>query len=144
VVVNTRWLDADNFAKGPAHFFDTAPQDIRQALSRDAQERVRQTVFAVGVGRHSEAEVVALGLRSLAALSVILGEQRYLMGDRPCGADATVFGALAGILTPFFDSELRRQAEAFGNLTAYVERMMAEFYPEFAWAKQPSEPAFAA
>jgi hypothetical protein len=56
------------------------------------------------------------------------------MGQKPVGVDATAFGALAGILTPFFASKLRTQVETFGNLTAYVERMMRKYYPEFAWA----------
>jgi glutathione S-transferase len=137
------WLDADNFAKGPAHFFDGLPDGVREAIRRDVQEQVRANVFAVGVGRHSEAEIVALGMRSLAALAAILGDKRYLMGDRPCGADATAFAMLAYVLSPFFESELRRQAEGFGSLVAYVDRMMAEFYPEFAW-RAAAEPAFAA
>jgi hypothetical protein len=56
------------------------------------------------------------------------------MGDRPAGVDATAFGALAGILTPFFASRLRDEVEKFGNLTAYVERMMRNYYPDFAWS----------
>jgi len=142
VGMHARWLIADNFAKGPAQFFGGLPDGVREAVRRDAQERIRGTVFAVGIGRHSEAEIVALGMRSLAALSAILGERRYLMGDRPCGADATCFGLLAFALTPFFDGELRRQAEGFANLVAYVDRMMAEFYPEFRW--QAADAAFAA
>ena len=63
-----------------------------------------------------------------------LGDKPYLMGDEPCGTDATAFGALAGILTPFFDSTLRQRTEQFANLTAYVDRMMLQYYPEFAWA----------
>ena len=55
------------------------------------------------------------------------------MGDKPCGTDATAFGAVAGILTPFFDSKLREQVEGFANLTAYVDRMMQHYYPGFAW-----------
>jgi glutathione S-transferase len=133
VATHARWLIADNFAKGPAHFFDDAPEAVREAIRRDVQTQVRANVFAVGVGRHSEAEIVALGMRSLAALSAILGDSRYLMGQRPCGADATCFAMLAYALTPYFESELRRQAEGFGNLVAYVDRMMAEFYPEFPW-----------
>ena len=58
------------------------------------------------------------------------------MGDQPCGMDATAFGALAGILTPFFDSKLREKAEEFGNLTDYVDRMMLQYYPDFAWTAQ--------
>ncbi len=62
------------------------------------------------------------------------------MGSRPCGADAVTFAARAAVLTPFFDSPLRRRAEGFANLVAYVERMMAQFYPDFAWKRVP-EPA---
>jgi hypothetical protein len=48
--------------------------------------------------------------------------------------DATAFGALAGILTPFFESPLRQRTEQFVNLTVYVDRMMLLYYPEFAWS----------
>jgi hypothetical protein len=58
------------------------------------------------------------------------------LGERPCGTDATAFAVLAGLMTPFFESELRRRAESFDNLTAYVSRMMAQYYPEFAWDRQ--------
>ena len=134
--IHFRWLVPENFAKGPAHFFDAAPEAAREALREQAVESVRATVRAVGVGRHSEPEILELAERSLAALSAILGERPYLMGQRPCGADATVFGVLAFILTPFFDTELRRCAQGFPNLVAYVDRLMAQFYPDFAWDKQ--------
>jgi glutathione S-transferase len=128
-----RWLIPENFAKGPSAFFKDLPGAVRQQVQQDAVESVGGVVRAVGVGRHCEAEIVALGVRSLAALSVILDDRPYLMGERPCGADATVFGVLAFIFTPYFDWELRRRAEGFGNLVAYVDRMMAQFYPEFPW-----------
>ena len=80
---------------------------------------------------------VDLAVRSLFALSVQLGDRPYLMGDKPCSVDATAFGAIAGILTPFFDSKLRDEAERFDNLTGYVDRMMLHYYPEFAWTAQP-------
>ena len=67
------------------------------------------------------------------ALSVQLGDKPCLMGDTPCGTDATAFGALSGILTPFFSSPLRQRAEQFENLTTYVDRMMLRYYPDFAW-----------
>ena len=135
-LVGARWVDPENFAKGPAHFFDGAPADRRERLREDAQFRVAENYLLSGLGRHAPDEDVDLAVRSLLALSVQLGERRYLMGDKPCGMDATAFGALAGILTPFFSSPLRRRAEEFKNLAAYVERMMERYYPEFAWAKQ--------
>ena len=136
-LVGARWVDPENFAKGPAHFFDGAPEHRREKLREDAQFRVAESYLLSGLGRHAPDDDLDLALRSLLALSVQLGEKPYLMGERPCGADATAFGALAGILTPFFDSKLRQRAEEFVNLTDYVDRMMARYYPDFAWAKQP-------
>jgi glutathione S-transferase len=133
-LVTERWLDPENFAKGPAHFFDGAPEGVREAVL----DEVRKNVRAVGIGRHTELEIVALAVRSLAAVSAILGDKPYLFGSRPCGADATVFAVLAGILTPFFTGEIRRRAEGFGNLVAYVDRLMAQFYPEFEWDLEAS------
>ena len=54
------------------------------------------------------------------------------MGNKPCAADATLFGMVAAILTPFFESRLRDAAAAHDNLVAYRDRMLGQYYPEFA------------
>ena len=135
-LVGARWVDPDNFARGPAHFFDGAPEHMRERLREDAQFRVAENYLLSGLGRHAPDEDIDLAVRSLFALSVQLGDKPYLMGDAPCGTDATAFGALAGILTPFFTSQLRERTEHFQNLTDYVDRMMLQYYPDFAWASQ--------
>ncbi|MBI5262423.1 MAG: glutathione S-transferase family protein [Bradyrhizobium sp.] len=132
-LIGARWVDPVNFAKGPAHFFDGAPAHRRDKLREDAQFRVAENYLLSGLGRHAPDDDVELAVRSLLALSVQLGGKPYLMGEMPCGVDATAFGALAGVLTPFFESRLRDRAEHFGNLTAYVDRMMTQYYPDFAW-----------
>lgn len=133
-LVGARWLDPENFAKGPSHFFDQAPEDQRQALRDTARATVTTNYRVNGLGRHAPDESLELGCRSLEALSVFLGGKLYLTGNTPCGTDATAFAMLAGIMTPFFDSPLRQRAMTFSNLTDYVERMMLLFYPEHAWA----------
>ncbi|HTJ64874.1 MAG TPA: glutathione S-transferase family protein [Alphaproteobacteria bacterium] len=129
---HSRWLIPANFDKGPAHIFDTVPEPARAGVREAARSRVTAAIYGQGFGRHSEAEIWDLASRSLAALSALLGDKPYLFGDRPCGADATAFSAIAAILTPFFSSELRRLAEGHGNLVDYHDRGMARFYPEFA------------
>jgi glutathione S-transferase len=132
-LVGARWVEPENFAKGPAHLFDGAPEHMREKLREDAQFRVAENYLLSGLGRHAPNEDVDLAIRSLLALSVQLGDKTYLMGEAPCGADATAFGILAGILTPFFVSSLRERAQQFGNLIAYVDRMMERYYPDFVW-----------
>jgi glutathione S-transferase len=128
-----RWIIPANFEIGPAHFFDNAPEAIRAQLREDVRGRVANRLFEVGMTRHSPEEIVDLGDRSLLALSVLLGDKPYLMGEHATAVDATMFGALAGILTPFFESPLRRRAESYPNLVAYTARLMRQYYPEHAW-----------
>jgi len=131
----TRFLVPENFAKGPAHFVDYAPEGQREQLREELLTRVKANFLANGILRHTADEIEWLGMRSLGALSDLLGEKPCMMGDKPTSVDAISFGMLAGLLTPFFNSDLRRRALRIENLCDYVARMMAEFYPEFAWAE---------
>jgi len=126
-MIHARWLLKDNFDKGPSHFFDQAPEGVREA----ARLQVNANVRAVGIGRHSDDEIADLGEKSLDALSQLLGGKRFLMADHATSVDAIAFAQVAAILTPFFDSPLRRRAERFEPLIAYRERMLRRFYPGF-------------
>jgi glutathione S-transferase len=132
-ILQARWMVPENFAKGPARFFDALPEAVRAEVREQTRQKVAGRLDAHGMGRNSSEEVAELGGRSLAALSALLGDKPYVTGDRPCGADATAFAMLAGTLTPFFDSELRRRAAALPNLPAYVDRLMKRYYPDHPW-----------
>lgn len=128
-----RWLIPKNFEKGPAHFADAAPEAARAQIRGDLLKRVTDSFRSHGIARHTMDEIISLGDRSLSALSVLLGDKKYLFGDHWTGVDATAFAMMAGILTPYFDSPLRRKAEGYANLVEYTARMMKEFYPEQPW-----------
>jgi glutathione S-transferase len=129
-IVHARWLDDENWDKGPKHFFIGAPDGVAEG----ARERVRQTLHGHGLGRHRDEEIAELGARSLDSLAALIGDKPFLFGDTPCGADATAFAFTAAVLTPFFDSPLRQRAERHANLAAYRDRMMGLYYPQFAKA----------
>jgi glutathione S-transferase len=93
--------------------------------------KVRRTLHGHGISRHTEAEMTALANRAIEALAHVMGDNRYLMGDQPCGADATAFAFIAGGLTPVFDTPARDKLESMTNLVAYRDRMMTQFYPTF-------------
>ena len=61
------------------------------------------------------------------------GDKPYLMGQQPTSVDATAFGEMAAILTPFFESPLRHNAEGYANLVAYTARMMERYYSDHPW-----------
>ena len=136
VLLKARWLDPVNFAKGPAHFFDGVPAEIREQMKADTLAKITANLHGHGIGRHSDADILFFGTRALDSLAQTLGDKPYLMGDKPCGADATAFGLLAQLLTPFFSTDLRKVAESQTNLRSYVDRMMARFYPDHHAAQQ--------
>jgi glutathione S-transferase len=126
-MVYARWLLPENFAKGPGKLF------VPPGAHAEVLERVTAAMKAQGIARHAPQETAELGDRSLNALSLMLGEKPFMMGEQPSGVDAIAFAEMAAILTPFFDSPLRRKAEGYPNLVAYTTRMMKRYYPDHPW-----------
>lgn len=98
-------------------------------LERMAEDHLRPVAESAEVDR----ETLVLAVRSLAALSEMLGDSPYFFGRRPCAADAAIFPVLARLMSPAAPPDLRRRAEGFGGLVAYVDRLMARFFPDFPW-----------
>ena len=135
VLVYWRWMKDENFYKGPANFFKRAPAIIRPFVIRKVRGDVRSRLHGHGISRHTEEEMTSMSNRAFESLSQILGDNRYLMGDQVCGADATAFAFIAGSLCPLFDSPAHAKARTLPNLIAYRDRMMAEYYPKFVPGK---------
>jgi glutathione S-transferase len=131
-VVGVRWLDDANFAKGPARFFDGVPWPLRPLVTALVRRRVASAAWAQGLARHTPAERDRLVIRDIDALAVLLGEKPFLMGDAPCGADATVFSSIASLLLTEFDTPLLAATQAHQNLVAYRDRLMRTYFPELA------------
>jgi glutathione S-transferase len=131
-MVRWRWLDERNFAAGPAKFFDRAPAPVRPLAIRFVKGRVRRTLRAHGLGRHSDDELARLSARAIDGIAAQLDDKPYFMGPLPAGVDATIFAFVAGTLCPVFEMPMRRQMEQHANLVAYRDRLMREFFPDFA------------
>jgi glutathione S-transferase len=129
-MVESRWLNDDNFDKGPRRFFDRAPALIRPILIPIIRRKVRKGLHAHGIGRHSEKDIQAIGTRSIEAIADYLGEKPFFLGDEPTGVDATIFPFIAGALCPQFETPIRTAAERRDNLGRYVGRMAARYYPD--------------
>jgi glutathione S-transferase len=131
-VVQDRWMNDENFRKGPARFFDAAPALLRPVIILIVRRKLRATLYGQGLGRYTPDERAQLATRAVNSISDVLGEKPFLLGDTPCGADATLFAFTASGLCPLFASATRDALSARQNLIAYRDRMMARYYPDFA------------
>lgn len=130
-LIHARWMVDDNFDKGPRNFFRAAPSPMRPLVAAMVRRQVRQQLWGHGFGRHSKAEIEQLGISDIEALADFLADKPYLMGPKRCGADATVFAFVAGMLCPLFTTPIRDAAEKRRNLVAYRDRLMARYFPDF-------------
>lgn len=131
-MVHARWVRDDNFNAGPIKFFKAAPALIRPLVVKMVRGKIRRDLKGQGFGNHSETEVVALAKRGIDGLAAFLGEKPYLMGEKPCGADAIVYSTVAGLLCDHFDTPLIQATARHDNLVAYNNRMTAQYFPDIA------------
>ncbi|NNF79506.1 MAG: glutathione S-transferase family protein [Rhizobiales bacterium] len=134
IVVDARWMDDENFNKGPRTFFDKMPALARPLIVWMVRKEIRRNLWGHGLGRHTANELLQLAEKDFAALAAILGDKPYLLGDRPCGFDASFYAFVSGAMVPLFDHPTTAAAKKHPNLVAYCARMREEYFPELSHA----------
>jgi glutathione S-transferase len=127
-VVHTRWADPQGWRATRQAFFGTLPAPLRGIVSRLARRGLLAELRGQGMGRHSEAEIHAIGCRDVTAVADFLGDQSYMLGDAPSSLDATAYAFLANLLWAPVDTPIRRHAAARPTLEAYCQRMKARYW----------------
>jgi glutathione S-transferase len=123
-------LPAD-YANGPAHYFRGVPAPARRLAEIYVNKKLALARHGHGVSRYTDAERETLSRRGLDAIATLLGDKPFLMGDKPCGADATLFAFLNVLLCPVFKSNSVQMARGRANLVAYSARVAAQYFPDF-------------
>ena len=127
-VVQTRWADDAGWARTREAFFGALPAPLRWFLPALARRGLLAEMRGQGMGRHSVAEIHAIGCRDVTAAADFLGERPFMLGERPSSLDATAHAFLANLLWAPVDSPIRRHARARPTLEAYCQRMKARYF----------------
>jgi glutathione S-transferase len=128
--LHTRWLDRTNFRAGVGTMFDVIPAPLRPAAKVMLRRMNAARLRGHGLGRHVDSDIARFAVRDIETLAVILDDRPYLLGDKPCGADAFVYGIITSILTPPLESALRTAVAERANLVAYCDRLTRQFFPD--------------
>jgi glutathione S-transferase len=139
-LIDLRWTNRANFDRGIASMFDMLPAPARPIARPIMRRRTIARTRGHGMGRHSREEIERLAILDLEALASILADKPFLMGERPCSADAATFGMVASLLTPILDSRVIEAVRNHSNLVNYRDRIMDRY---FAATKAPTRAAVA-
>ena len=97
-------------------------------------------MWSHGIGRHTVQEMFGIAERDLLAVSEILGEKKFLFGEKPCLADASLFAFVAGCTWDMPECSIaeiiKHKAQ---NLDKHAHRMKELVYPD--WQEIMSEKA---
>jgi glutathione S-transferase len=127
-VVYTRWVEPAGWALTKEAFFETMPAPFKWFVPTLARRDLVKSLHGQGMGRHSQAEIHALGMRDITALAEFLADKPYFMGTEPCSLDATAYAFLANLVWPPIESPLKQHALKYPQLVAYCERMRSRYY----------------
>lgn len=131
VSMYNRWATDGGYAVLAPVFKQVVPAPLR-LLMPVIRRSVRKSLRAQGTGRHTADEVMAMGIADLDAFATLLGDQPFLLGDKPRTVDASGFAFAASILGFPAESRLRTHALGKANLVAYRDRIAARWWPELA------------
>lgn len=133
IIGHERWIEGDNFERGPAIFFSAVPEPMRDTVIAETRDRVRSGYEISGIGRHSRAERMQLARRDIDAAAALLGEKPFFLADYATAIDGIAYGALSACTAPIFDTELKSMVAAHANLGAYLKRMEGRFFTADRW-----------
>ena len=123
-----RWTDDEGFLNGAVPLFAELPPGVRALVPRLARHSIVKQTRAQGTGRHPAEEVYASARRDLAALSALLGESAYFLGDTPRSVDASLYAFLEVARSAPQPAGLAGAVGHHPNLVAYCERMKDRYF----------------
>lgn len=130
VGVYTRWVAPEGWALTRGAFFAGLRAPLSWIVPPLARRGMARELHGQGMGRHSPAEVYALGCRDITALADFLADKPYFLGEQPCSLDAVAYAFLANLLWVPLESTLKRHAQTYLQLTRYCERMRTRYYAQ--------------
>jgi len=126
----SRWIDPPGWSALRAEVFSKLPPILRNVVPPIARRKVREQLQQQGIGRHNREQIYSLGRDDLDALSGLLGDKSYVLGDEPTSYDATLYAFLASNLRPPTHTPLKVHLVSKKNLVAYCERMHERYYAD--------------
>lgn len=114
-------------------YFEAIPAVMRGAITNLIRVQVLRDAWGQGLCRHSPDDQIYLQKRSLKALSVTLGSQKFMLGDHPTECDCIAFGTVDVVLD---DSKWPNKLtdfvrESCPNLVTYHSHMRKSVFSDF-------------
>lgn len=113
-------------------FLTVMPFPLKYVMSWFASRYMQNYLWSHGIGRHSSEDLYKIAEEDLRAVSQLLGNKKFVMGDNPCLLDAALFG-----LVSVFIWNVPRSPQAklirsqLKNLEQHCYHIKEEYFPDW-------------
>lgn len=135
-IAYSRWAEPENFALTRSYFLPLLPPVIGGVIVRQIRRAMLGQMHGHGLGRHDRADIYRRGAEDLAALSTLLGDRPYFLGEQPTSVDASIYAFTSALWLHPADSPLKHAMGRSANLVAYTQRIHRRY---FAATPSPGE-----
>ncbi|MEL0081458.1 MAG: glutathione S-transferase family protein [Gammaproteobacteria bacterium] len=130
VLLQCRWVNESGWTEVRPALFGSLPKPLQILVPPLIRRSVKKGMINHGLGRHSPDEIVEFARKDFDALEAMLGEQLFMLGDKPHGVDATVQGFLISFIGPPIDNPVKQDLFTRPRLLDYYNRMNQQFMPQ--------------
>lgn len=124
--VYMRWHDDDGYAEMAKEFKKFVPGFVLPLVRRAQNKKLE----AQGTGRHSRDEIMAMGIGDMDAISELLGDKPFLLGDKPRSVDCTLFAFMEAVLPFPVDNPIKKRVGEHANLVAFRKRIRERWWKD--------------
>ncbi|MEM7568665.1 MAG: glutathione S-transferase family protein [Pseudomonadota bacterium] len=130
VMVYGRWIEDAVWPQMSEFWFAELPPVLRSLIPVIARREVRKNLKAHGIGRHTRAEIYALGEKDVHALAHALGDSPFYFGESPTAFDAAIYPVVENVLLEALATPLLPVAQGHQNLKDYAARCRAFWFAD--------------
>lgn len=127
VILYSRWIEDDGWEKMKPLYFGELPPFMKAFVPELVRRQFTKVIQGHGIGRHHRDDVYQMGKDDVLAISLLLDNQNFILGNEVTSLDATVYGFLANIIWVPVESPLKEYTNSLSNLVSYCERMKEKF-----------------
>jgi len=104
------------------------PSLLRNYIANSVRKSTRAALHRQGIGRHSSEEIYQMGIKDLTALTTLLADNKFMLGDQPSSIDAAVYALLVNLMQVPTLSPINEFAKSQQNFIEYCTQMKSLYY----------------
>ncbi|NWF57930.1 MAG: glutathione S-transferase family protein [Fischerella sp.] len=110
--------------------FPDAPTAEWEPFLEGFHDNILSQLYAHGMGRHSNEEIVQIICADFQVLSDFLADKPFFMGEEPTTLDATAYAYIGNFIKPPYGSPIVEYILQLSNLCQHYERMNQKFFSD--------------